>query len=122
MDLRGGVAGALDGSVDGGSDHSEEFGNFNGRVFPRQMHGEEMFFLLLGELGLLSAQLSLGFGDSRPFTGSCPDQVCLELGNHGQDMEQEFPYGVGGVMDGAADAELDFATGEFINDVLCIAQ
>ncbi len=25
-------------------------------------------------------------------------------------------------MDGAADAELDLATGEFVNDVLCIAQ
>jgi hypothetical protein len=25
-------------------------------------------------------------------------------------------------MDGAADAELDLTTGEFVNDVLCIAQ
>ena len=64
----------------------------------------------------------LCFGDSHPFKGSWSDQVCLEFGNHGQNIEQEPAHGIGGVMDGAIDAEFYLATGELIHDALRIAQ
>ena len=86
------------------------------------MNGNQVCFLFLGELGLLSAQLPLCLGDSHAFPRSCTDQVRLEFGNHGQDIEKEPTHGISGVVDGTTDAELDLTTGEFINDVLCIAQ
>ena len=97
MDLSGGLVGAFDGSVDSGSCYADEFGNFNNRVRSRAVNENQVFFQFLGELGLLSAQPSFCFGDSHPFKGSCSDQVCLEFGNHGQNIEQEPAHGIGGV-------------------------
>lgn len=121
MDLTGDVAGAFDGAIDGGTSHSEELGDLNG-VFPCQVNGGEMCFLRFGELGLLSAELALCLGDGDPLTGACSYQICLEFGDHGQNIEKKLTHGIGGITDGAADAEFDLAAGEFIDDVLCIAQ
>lgn len=51
--------------------------------------------MILGDLGLLPAQLALCPGDDYPLTGACPDQVCFEFGNHCQDIEQELPDWIG---------------------------
>jgi hypothetical protein len=56
------------------------------------------------------------------YPGPCPDQVGFEFCNHGQDVEEEPANGIGRVVDGAADAQRDFATGEFVNNILGIAQ
>lgn len=81
-----------------------------------------MCFLFLGELGLFPTQAALCLGNGHAFPGPCPDQVCFEFGDHGQDIEEEPADGIGGVVDGAAEAELDFAAGELIHYVLGVAQ
>jgi hypothetical protein len=83
-----------------------------------------VFFLGLGEFGLLSAELSLGLGDLHAFAGAGAgaDEVGLEFGDHGQDVEEEFADGVGGVVDGSAEAELDVPLGEVLDDVACVGQ
>ena len=55
--------------------------------------------LVGGQLRLLAFEVSLGAGDSHAFAGPHPDQVGLKLGDHGEDVEQQPTYGVGGVMD-----------------------
>ena len=95
MDLSGGLVGAFDGSVDSGSCYADEFGNFNNRVRSRAVNENQVFFQFHGELGLLSAQLSLMLWRQPSFQG---------------------------VMDGATDAEFYLATGELIHDALPIAQ
>lgn len=64
-----------------------------------------MALLGAGELGLLSAESAFGFRDLHAFPGSGADQVGFELGNHGEDIEQEPSDGVVGVVDRSADAE-----------------
>ena len=65
----------------------------------------EVFFLGRGELGLLAAELALGLGDLHAFAGAGADEVGFEFGDHGQDVEEEFADGVGGVVDGSAEAD-----------------
>lgn len=81
-----------------------------------------MALLGAGELGLLSAESAFGFRDLHAFPGSGADQVGFELGNHGEDIEQEPSDGVVGVVDRSADAEFHVLGGEFVNDVLGVAK
>ena len=62
------------------------------------------FFLGGGELGLLAAELALVLGDLHAFAGAGADEIGFEFGDHGQDVEEEFSDGVGGVVDGSAEA------------------
>ena len=75
-----------------------------------------------GEFGLLSAKSAFGFRDLHAFPGSSADQAGLELGNHGEDVEQKSPDGVVGVVDRAADAEFHVFGREFVNDVFGVAK
>lgn len=81
-----------------------------------------MFFLGLRQFGLLAAKLALGLGDLHAFAGAGADEVGFEFGDHGQDVEEEFADGVGGVVDGSAEAELDVAFGEIFDDVAGVGQ
>jgi len=51
-----------------------------------------------------------------------PDEIGLEFGDHGQDVEQQPPDRISRVVDGAADVELDAGLGEFFDDVAGIGQ
>jgi hypothetical protein len=77
---------------------------------------DEVGFLARVELGLLAAQAALGLGDAHAFACSQSDEVGFELRDHGQDVEQQPPHGVGRVVDRAAEAELDVARGETLQD------
>ena len=81
-----------------------------------------MGFLGFGELGLFAAQPALGLGDLHAFAGAGADEVGFEFGDHGQDVEQQPADGVGGVVDGSADAELHVAFGEVFDDVPRVGQ
>ena len=61
-------------------------------------------------------------GDGQALPGPCPDQAGFEFSGHGQDIEEEPAHGIGRFMDGTGVAELDFAAGEFVGNVLRIAQ
>jgi len=56
------------------------------------------------EFGLLAFELAFGAGDGHAFAGAEPEQVDFEFGEGGQDVEEHLAEGVGGVVDGAADA------------------
>lgn len=55
VDLLGDVAGAFDGTVDGGPGYTEKFGDFTSRVRSRPVNGNQVCFLGFGEFGLFSA-------------------------------------------------------------------
>jgi hypothetical protein len=49
-------------------------------------------------------------------------EVGLELGDHGQDVEEQSSDRVGWVMDRAAEVELDLAAREVLDDVASVGQ
>jgi hypothetical protein len=57
--------------------------------------------------GSFASQPALGFGDLHPFSGAQPDQIGLALRNHPEHVEQVPSDGIGGVVNPAAEAELD---------------
>jgi alpha-beta hydrolase superfamily lysophospholipase len=61
-------------------------------------------------------QPALRLRDLHAFDGAQPDQVGLELGHHGEDVEQQPSDGVGGVIDRPAEAEADLPCGQFVGD------
>lgn len=69
---------------------------------------------------MLAAELALGLGDLHAFAGSGADEVGFEFGDHREHVEEEFTDGAGGVVDGSAEAELDVAFGEVLDDVPCV--
>ena len=71
--------------------------------------------LARGELGLLAPQLAFGAGDGHAFAGAEPEQV--EFGEGSEDVEEHLAEGIGGVVDGAAEGELDAAGDEGVADV-----
>ena len=51
VDLPGDVAGAFDGTVDGGTGYAEEFSNVNSRVRSRTVNGNQVRFGVLVVMG-----------------------------------------------------------------------
>ena len=68
-------------------------------------------------LGCLPRSLPLRAGDGHAFAGAEPEQVDFEFGEGGQNVEEHLAHGVGGVVDGAAEGELDAAGDEGVADV-----
>jgi hypothetical protein len=54
----------------------------------RAVQCDEVGFLARAELGRLAAQPALGARDLHALPGAHPDEVGLELGDHGQGVEQ----------------------------------
>ena len=81
-----------------------------------------MDFLLAVELGLLAAQPALGFRHLHALAGAEPDEVRLELGHHGENVEQQPTDDVGRVADRATEREADLPCGEFVGDRPCVGQ
>ena len=73
-----------------------------------------MCFLPGVELGLLAAEPTLGLRYLHPFSGAQPDQVGLELRDHGQHVEQQPADRVVRVVDRGAETETDLPGGEFV--------
>ena len=65
-----------------------------------------MGFLTPAEFGLFTPESTFGLGNLHAFAGSGADEIGFEFGDHGQDVEEEPAHGVGGIVDGSADAEL----------------
>lgn len=77
-----------------------------------------MGFLRFGKLGLLPSQAALCLGKGHAFSGVDFDEVCSELRNHCEEVEQESADEIGGVLDGAAPAQLDLGVSEVIGNVV----
>ena len=70
-----------------------------------------------GEFRLLAAELALGAGDSHPLAGAHADQVTLEFGEGGEDVEEHLPHGIVRVVSGWTQGQLDLARQELIGDL-----
>ena len=84
--------------------------------------GDEVSFLAFAEFGLFAAEQAFGLGDLHAFAGAGADEVRFKFGDHGQDVEKQPADGVGRVVDGSADAELDVPFGEVFDDVPRVGQ
>jgi hypothetical protein len=72
--------------------------------------------LASAELGLLALEFPVGAGDRHPFAGAHPQQVDLEFGEGGEDVEERLAHRVGGVIDRPADGQPDATSGEGVAD------
>ena len=68
-------------------------------------------------LGCLPRSLPLARATAMPSRGAEPEQVDFEFGEGGQDVEEHLAEGVAGVVDGAAEGELDAAGDQGVADV-----
>jgi hypothetical protein len=57
-----------------------------------------------------------------PLPGAETDEIRLELGHHGEHIEQEAAHGIGRVVNGSAQTELDLAPGEVVEDLPGVRQ
>jgi hypothetical protein len=81
------------------------------------MHAGEFGLLAGRQLGLLAFELSLRASDGHALVGAEPEQVDFEFGERSQDVEEHLAEGVGWVIDGAAEGELDTAADKGVADV-----
>lgn len=75
-----------------------------------------------GELWLLAVEPALGLGDLYALPRFSSDEIGFEFRDHGKHIEQEPADVVGGVVDIVAEAELDVALGEVLDDVAGVGQ
>jgi len=81
-----------------------------------------MSFLAMVEFGLLASEVALGFCHFHSFPGPQPNEVGLELGNHGEDVEEESSDRIGGIVDGPTQIETYLANREFVGDRSCVRE
>lgn len=64
-----------------------------------------MSLLAMVEFGLLALEMPLGFGNLHSLTSPQPDEIGFEFGDHGENVEEQWSDGIGGIVDGAAQIE-----------------
>ena len=84
------------------------------------MHSAQLLLLFDGEFGLLASQFSFSAGNGHSFTSAQANQVGLELGEGGQDVEKHFAHWIGGVVHVRAKRQLYAACNQCIGDVTSI--
>ena len=80
---------ALNDAVHRTSCNFEQFCDLGDGVLSRPVQGYEVGCLVLAEFGHFAAKPALGLGDLHSLTRSGADEVRFELGDHGQDIEQQ---------------------------------
>ena len=115
-DGRRSTAVPFDGAVHRRAGDAEEVAKLRDAVLTGAVQGDEVGFLPGVQLRLLAPEPALGFGDAHSFTRSQPYEVPFKLGDHRQHVEEQSSHGIGGVVDGAAQAELDLPPGEVLDD------
>jgi len=81
-----------------------------------------MCLLATVEFGLLAPEVALGFGHLHSLSSSQPDEIRLELRDHGQDVEEQPLDRIVGVVDGATQIEADLSDREFVSDGPCVGK
>lgn len=97
----------LDGSVDRRPSDREQLGELSTGVGSGVMERDQVCFLTGAELRLLASKSSTGARDLHPLASAHPDQVGFKFSDHRQYVEQQPPYGIGGIVDRAAEVELN---------------
>lgn len=81
-----------------------------------------MGLLAMVEFGLLAPEMPLGLRHLHSFACSEPNEVGLELGNHGEDVEEQSSDGIGGIVDGPTQVETHLSNRKFVGDRPCIRE
>ena len=87
---------------------------------PRSCSSRRFFGLVGFSFDCLPRSRPLALATYIPSRGAQPYQIGLELRNHPEHVEQEPSDGIGGVVNRAAEAELDVSSGQLIEDVVGI--
>ena len=98
-----------------------EFGEFGLSVGAEVVQLEQVFGLVRLQLGLLTAKRPLALAIFIP-SRVRPDQVGFEPGDHREHVEQQPAHRIGGIVNRAAEAELDVPLGQLVEDVAGIEQ
>jgi len=88
-----------EGPVNCQAGNREQLGQVADRVSAGVVHPAQFLLLPVGQLRLLAAQLAPCPSDGHALTGAQPDEVCLELGEGGEDVEEHLPHGIDGIID-----------------------
>ena len=64
------------------------------------MHAAKFPLLSVGQLGLLAAQFPSGAGDGHALADAHADEIGLELGEGGEDIEEQLSNGIARVVEG----------------------
>jgi hypothetical protein len=83
-------------------------------------HPAQFFLLFFREFRLLSPEFALGAGDGHTFAGAHADEVGLELGEGGEDVEEHLSHRVGRIVDRCAEGKLDALLFQLFRDGPCV--
>ena len=80
------------------------------------MHAAEFPLLSVGQFGLLAAQFPLGAGDGHALAGAHADEIGLELGEGGEDIEETSFPAVARVVERPSEGQFDVSFPKLIGD------
>jgi hypothetical protein len=109
-------------AVDRGPADPKGGGDRRHRVLPRAVHFPGHLELVSAQHGWSAAVAAAGSGGGQPGVGPFADEVAFELGQGGEDMEDELAAGGGGVDRLLEAAEPDPAVGQAGDGVDQMAQ
>ena len=69
------------------------------------MHTAEFLLLSVGQFGLLAEQFPPGAGNGHALGGAHADEIGFELGEGGEDIEEQLSHGIDRVVEGPAEGQ-----------------
>ena len=80
------------------------------------MHAAEFPLLSVGQFGPLAAQFPPGAGDGHALAGAHADEIGFELGEGGEDIEEQLAHGIARVVERRAEGRFHAAFPKPIGD------
>ncbi len=80
------------------------------------MHAAEFPLLSVGQFGLLTAQFPPGAGDGHALAGAHADEISFELGEGGEDIEEQLSHGIARVVEGPSEGQFHASFPKLIGD------
>ena len=80
------------------------------------MHAAEFPLLSVGQFGLLAAQFPLGAGDGHALAGAHADEIGFELGEGGEDIEEQLSHRIARVVERPAESQFHASFPKLIGD------
>ena len=82
--------GSVECAIDGWSGDGAEFGEIADGILAGGMPAAEFPLRSVGQFGLLAAQFPFGAGDGHALAGAPADEIGFELGEGGEDIEEQL--------------------------------
>ena len=80
------------------------------------MHAAEFPLLSVGQFGLLAAQFPPGAGDGHALAGAHADEIGFELGEGGEDIEEQLSHRIVRVVERPAEGQFHAAFQKLVSD------